>query len=74
MRYEIRVEGILDEGWSDWFDGLQLTHESGGVTLLSGMVRDEAALHGLLRKICDLGVPLISLVRIDKEARRADLQ
>jgi hypothetical protein len=65
LRYEIRVEGLLDSGWSDWFDGLRVTHEPEAVTLLSGVVRDEAALHGLLRKICDLGLPLISLARVD---------
>jgi hypothetical protein len=67
LRYEIRVDGILDEGWSEWFDGLQLTHETGGVTLLSGNLRDEAALHGLIRKISDLGLPLISLARLDNQ-------
>jgi hypothetical protein len=67
LRYEIRVDGILDEGWSEWFDGLQLTHETGGVTLLSGNLRDEAALHGLIREIPDLGLPLISLARLDNQ-------
>jgi hypothetical protein len=67
MRYEIRVDGILDESWSDWFDGLQLTHQPEGVTLLSGTIRDEAALHGLIRKICDLGLPLISLARVENQ-------
>jgi len=59
--YEIRVEGHLDRAWSDWFEGLTVTPERGGTTLLSGPVADQAALHGLLRRIRDLGAPLISV-------------
>jgi hypothetical protein len=65
-RYEISVEGLLDQRWSAWFDGLQITSQPGsGVTVIAGQVADQAALHGLLAKICDLGLPLISLRRID---------
>jgi hypothetical protein len=67
MRYELRVEGVLDQRWSDWFDGLQVSSEPGGVTVLSGTVADQAALHGLLTKVRDLALPLISVRRIDPE-------
>ena len=65
MRYEIRVEGILDEWWSDWFDGMQVTSHADGVTVIAGPVTDQAALHGLLAKVRDLGRPLISVWRVD---------
>jgi len=60
VRSELRIEGRLDERWSSWFDGLQLTSEPGDVTVIAGPVADQAALHGLLAKIRDLGLPLIS--------------
>jgi len=59
--YEIRVKGHLDTRWADWFDGMSFTHESEGTTILYGPVVDQAALHGLLRKVRDLGLPLISV-------------
>ena len=65
MRYEIRVEGILDECWSAWFDGMQVTSQPDGVTVIAGPVTDQAALHGLLAKVRDLGLPLISVRRVD---------
>ena len=64
-RYEIRLHGQLDQRWSDWFAGFTLTHESDGTTTLTGAVVDQAALHGLLRRVGDLGVTLISLKVID---------
>jgi hypothetical protein len=60
-RYEIRLRGRLDEGWSDWFEGFTLTAENGGTTTLTGAVIDQSALHGLLRRVGDLGVTLISV-------------
>lgn len=60
-RYEIRVQGRLDTRWAAWFDGLTLTHGSDGTTIIDGPVADQAALHGLLQKIRDLGLPLISV-------------
>jgi hypothetical protein len=67
-RYEIRVRGVLDSRWSDWFDGLELTSDqAGGETRIAGPVADQAALHGLLAKIRDLGLPLLSVRRIDPE-------
>ena len=64
VRYEIRVEGVLDEQWSAWFDGMQITSEPDGVTVIVGPVTDQAALHGLLAKVRDLGLPLISVRRV----------
>ena len=61
--YEIRLEGHLNARWADWFDGLSLTQESDGTTVLSGSVVDQAALHGLLGKVRDLGLPLIAVQR-----------
>ena len=60
-RYEIRLKGHLDSRWAAWFDGLTLTHHSDGTTILHGPVADQAALHGLLQKTRDLGLPLISV-------------
>ena len=59
--YQIRVTGHLGREWSDWFDGLSITLEDNGETLLSGPVVDQAALHGLLRKVRDLGMVLLSV-------------
>jgi hypothetical protein len=63
--YQLRVAGRLDQHWSPWFDGLAVTHEEGGSTSLTGTVTDQAELHGLLAKIRDLGVPLLSVTVID---------
>jgi hypothetical protein len=64
-RYQLRVDGHLDHHWSTWFGDLTLTHESDGTTSLRGPVRDQADLHGLLTKVRDLGVTLISVAVID---------
>lgn len=61
--YEIRIKGHLDLGWSEWFEGLQLTHLEDNLTQLSGELPDQAALHGLLEKIRDLNLTLISVTR-----------
>ena len=60
-RYEIRVQGQLDGSWSDWFEGFAVTGTADGTTVLTGQVIDQAALHGLLRRVGDLGVTLISV-------------
>ena len=62
--YEIRIHGHLDARWAARFEGLTLTLEDNGDTLLTGPVVDQAALHGLLRKVRDLGMPLLSVIRI----------
>ncbi len=63
--YEIRLKGHLDDKWADWFEGLTITREDNGETLLRGPVVDQAALYGLLRKVRDLGLPLLSVILID---------
>ena len=63
--YEIRVQGRLGPEWSDWFDGLTAINQPGGKTLLRGAVPDQAALHGILIKIRDLGLPLLSVRRVE---------
>jgi hypothetical protein len=64
-RYEIRIKGHLTARWADWFEGLTLTLEENGQTLLSGPVADQAALHGLLKKVRDLALPLLSVMRVE---------
>jgi len=61
--YEIRVEGHISDSWSSWFEGMAIRHEESGETVLSGPLADEAALHGVLAKIRDLGLPLVEVRR-----------
>ena len=68
--YYIKVKGILDRKWSDWFDGFDIRYEIGDETLLMGTVRDQAALHGVLTKIRDLGLPLLMVQWIEGEGAR----
>jgi hypothetical protein len=63
-RYEIRLKGRLDSRWAAWFDGLALSHDSDGTTVIRGRVVDQAALHGLLQKVRDVGLPMVSVVRV----------
>ena len=65
MIYQIRIEGHLDDQWTDWFSGLAIALEENGDTLLSGPIADQAALFGLLKKVRDLGMPLVSVKRIE---------
>ena len=71
--YQIRVQGRLDASWSDWFDGMTLTFENRGddspVTTLTGAVKDQAALHGLLAKISDLNLTLVSVSQIESNSK-----
>jgi len=66
-RYEIRIKGHLDNRWANWFEGLTITREDNGETRLRGLVVDQAALHGLLRKVRDLGLPLVAVIHIEPE-------
>jgi hypothetical protein len=69
--YQIRIEGHLDAQWTDWFSGFSVSLEENGDTLLTGPIADHAALFGLLKKVRDLGMPLISVNRI--EPRKPDM-
>ena len=62
--YEIRVEGVLDRRWTAWFEGLEIASDD-SQTIISGRVADQAALHGLLNRICDLGLVIVSVRRLD---------
>lgn len=64
MIYQIRIKGHLGREWTEWFGGLTITLEDNGDTLLAGPVVDQAALHGLLRQVRDLGMPLISVAHV----------
>lgn len=63
--YQIRIEGHLGCQWSDWFGGMNIILEDNGNTLLTGPVVDQAALYGLLKKVRDLGMPLVSVIRVE---------
>ena len=66
-QYEIRLKGHLDSRWAAWFDGLSLTRENDGTTIICGPVADQAALHGLLQKVRDLGLPLVSVTQVQPD-------
>jgi hypothetical protein len=67
MVYQIRIKGHVRREWTDWFGGMGITLEDNGETLLAGPVIDQAALHGLLRKVRDLGLPLVSVIHVELE-------
>jgi hypothetical protein len=66
-RYEIRIAGRLDAHWAAWFDGLTVSHASDGTSVINGPVADQSALHGLLQRVRDLGLPLISVARVEPD-------
>jgi hypothetical protein len=66
-RYEIRLKGHLASRWATWFEGLSLAPRSDGTTIIHGFVADQAALHGLLQKVRDIGLPLISVTRVEPD-------
>jgi hypothetical protein len=66
-RYEIRLTGHLDAHWTAWFDGLTVSHESDGTTVITGPIADQAALHGVLQRVRDLGLPLVSVMRVESD-------
>jgi hypothetical protein len=67
--YEIRLKGHLDARWVQWFDGLTITLEDNGDTLLTGPVADQAALHGILKKVRDVGLPLLSVYFVEPDTK-----
>jgi hypothetical protein len=70
--YEIRVEGHLGKSWSEWFEGMSIRHEETGETVLSGRVADQAALHGVLMRIRDLRLPLVTVKRLEETSAEGD--
>ena len=66
-RYEIRLKGHLAPRWTAWFDELSLTNENDGTTIIHGFVADQAALHGLLQRVRDIGLPLVSVTRVEPD-------
>lgn len=68
--YEIRVKGHLEGRWSEWFDGLEITNLESGEALLSGEIMDQAALHGVLAKVRDLGLPLVAVTSLGPDQLR----
>ncbi|MER7251505.1 hypothetical protein [Kribbella sp. NPDC000426] len=65
--YEIRLEGRIDPRWAAWFDGMTLSTHADGTTVIHGQVADQAALHGLLQRLRDLGLPLLSVDRVETD-------
>jgi hypothetical protein len=75
MVYQIRIKGHLGRQWADWFEGLTITLEDNGDTLLTGQVIDQAALHGLLKRVRDLGMPLVSVCPLEHgQADQSDVK
>ncbi|MBI9043128.1 MAG: hypothetical protein JEZ06_01510 [Anaerolineaceae bacterium] len=66
LKYEIKLKGVLNESWIEYFEGMTFSYENNAFTLLTGEIKDQAALHGLLKKIRDLGIPLLSVNFLDK--------
>ena len=71
--YEIRVKGHLGGRWSEWFDGLEITNLENGEALLSGEIADQAALHGVLAKVRDLGLPLVAVRGVGQDQQEPDI-
>jgi hypothetical protein len=69
MYYSIRVKGHLDQAWSEWFGGMTITHLDCGETVLRGLVPDQSALHGVIVKVRDLGLPLVAVEPLELDAR-----
>jgi hypothetical protein len=74
VSYQITIQGHLDRHWTDWFDGLRITHEANGTTTLAGPLADQTALHGVLIKIRDLGLPLLAVATLTLDESPNDEQ
>jgi hypothetical protein len=71
--YEIRIKGHLDRRWAEWFEVLTITHQANGDTLLTGPLADQPALHGLLKVVRDLGLPLVSVIQVDPDVAKGPM-
>lgn len=69
VAYELRIQGHLDQHWSAWFGGLTITHDDDGTSALRGVITDQSELHGLLAKVRDLGITLVSVMPLDSGSR-----
>jgi len=74
MIYQIKIKGLLDRQWTDWFGGMTVFPTEDGDTLLTGPVEDQAALHGLLKKVRDSGMSLVSVGPIESDRRREEMK
>jgi len=74
MIYQIRIKGLLDRHWTDWFGGMTISPTEDDDTLLTSPIEDQAALHGLLNKVRDLGMPLISVAPVEPDRRRESMK
>ncbi len=74
MIYQIRIVGFLDRQWTDWFDGMAISPTEDGDTVLTGPVEDQAALHGLLKKVRNAGMSLVSVVPVEPDGRRNEMK
>jgi hypothetical protein len=74
MIYQIRIVGFLDRQWTDWFDGMAISPTEDGDTVLTGPVEDQAALHGLLKKVRNAGMNLVSVLPIEPNKRRKEMK
>jgi hypothetical protein len=74
MIYQIRIKGLLDSQWTDWFDGMAISPTEDGDTLLTGPVEDQAALHGLLKKVRDAGMSFVSVSPVEPDRRREEMR
>lgn len=74
MIYQLRIKGLLDRQWTEWFDGMAISPTEDGDTLLTGPVEDQAALHGLLKKVRDAGMSLVSVAPVEPSGRRKEMK